>query len=665
MSAMGTGTSWRQQYLDSLSSGLAHLLKSSKFHDITITAGAHTFKCHRVILSCISPYFEAMFSSGMKESVTGEVKIEGIEGDIFRAILFYIYSGIDIVKTENAEEVRECCGVVWCGDIFRAILSYIYSGIDIVKTKNAEEVRDTHCCGVVCGDIFRAILSYIYRGIDIVKTENAEEVLKGAAVLQMDCLQRICEEFLSRSLNLDNCITRWRLAHWHSCMQLSQTAWSYVMRHFPELSKKDDFLALEPDELISLLQDDNLCATDEEFIMATALRWVAYDQESRSQHLPAIFRSVRLSLANPQFLIDVVRKHSVIRESPEVLQTIDRAKNYHLLPSVRHNFVSELMSPRKSSRWEDVLIVMSGGESPKPPYMRSKNVFAYSFVSQQWFYLAPLPLDPGIEFTSCVYDNDIFVTGGGLLQTCFMRYRAKKNKWNNSRAKLKKGRRRHAMAACGNKIYVIGGFNAELEERARVQNSIEEYELDSGEWVEAAQLVQPVSSVSATAFGDRIFVLGGERNDSTDACVVQCFDTTLRSVTIVSNLPVNSKLSRAVVCDNYAYLMLFDGKVIKYLPEEHTTQVVGQIKDFDRVHFGMVHWRGTLYILGGQKIGPSRALCDAMITFDIRTNVSRTIQDRVPTPRLMDSCAKIMLDKKFLTKEVSAAESPTTPSSGS
>ncbi|XP_076447747.1 kelch-like protein 24 [Babylonia areolata] len=592
MSGMDTGVSWRHQYLDSLSSGLEHLLNNEKFSDITITAGEHVFKCHRVILSCVSPYFEAMFSSGMKESVTGEVKIEGINSEVFKDILAYIYSGIDIVREDNAEEV-----------------------------------------------------------------------LKGAAVLQMDCLQRRCEEFLSRRLSVSNCISCWRLAHWHSCMQLSQKAWSYVMEHFTELSKMEEFLALESDELISMLKDDNLCAADEEFIVETALRWVAFDQETRAQSLPAIFRSVRLSLTHPQFLVDIVGKHgAVVRDCPEVLDTIDRAKNFHLLPSIRHNFVSELMSPRRCSQWEDVLVVMSGGESPKPPYIRSKNVFAYSFNSQQWFYLAPLPHDPGIEFTSCVYDNDIFITGGGLLQTCFMRYRAKKNKWNNCRAKLKKGRRRHAMAACGNKIYVIGGFNAELEERARVQNSIEEYELDTGEWVEVAHLEQPVSSVSATAFGDRIFIFGGERNDSTDACVVQCFDTALRTVSVVSSLPLNSKLSRAVVCDNDTYLMLFDGKVIKYSPEEQTTKIVGEIKNFDRVHFGMVHRRGILYVLGGQKIGPSRALCDAMMTFDIHTNVARTIQDRVPTPRLLDSCAKITVDKKFLSKEVCMTESVTTPS---
>ena len=149
---------------------------------------------------------------------------------------------------------------------------------------------------------------------------------------------------------------------------------------------------------------------------------MSIDQELRTQHLPGIFQNVRLSLTRPQYLMDIVRKNDMLKDCPEVLRAIDKAKNFQLLPSRRHDFSSELTSPRKCSRLEDVLVVLSGGETPKPPYVRSKDVFAYSFNSRQWFHLAPLPHDPGIEFASCVHDNDIFITGGGLLQSCFMRY---------------------------------------------------------------------------------------------------------------------------------------------------------------------------------------------------------------------------------------------------
>lgn len=103
--------------------------------------------------------------------------------------------------------------------------------------------------------------------------------------------------------------------------------------------------------------------------------------------------------------------------------------------------------------------------------------------------------------------------------------------------------------------------------------------------------------------------------------------------------------------------------MIKHSPDDNTTKIVGQIKNFDRVHFGLVHRRGILYVLGGQKVGPgpSRALCDAMIKYDTRSNVAMTISDRVPTPRLLDSCAKITIDKKFLQKDL-ITESPSSPS---
>ena len=52
-------------------------------------------------------------------------------------------------------------------------------------------------------------------------------------MLQIECLQRRCEEFLSRSLSISNCITRWRLAHWHSCMHLRDRVSSMLLFETP------------------------------------------------------------------------------------------------------------------------------------------------------------------------------------------------------------------------------------------------------------------------------------------------------------------------------------------------------------------------------------------------------------------------------------------------
>lgn len=112
MAAIETTTSWRQQYLDAMSNGLERLLNTQNFSDTTIMAGTYTVRCHKAILAAISPYFEAMFTSGMRESVTGVVKIEGIDSAVFKDILSFIYSGIDIIKDNNAEEVCQTCVII-------------------------------------------------------------------------------------------------------------------------------------------------------------------------------------------------------------------------------------------------------------------------------------------------------------------------------------------------------------------------------------------------------------------------------------------------------------------------------------------------------------------------------------------------------------------------
>lgn len=567
-----------------MSRGMEKLYLTGAHSDTTIIVKERTFQCHRVILCAISPYFDAMFSSGMRESVSGVVKIEGTESSIFEAIL-----------------------------------------------------------------------DYIYKGSDAVTDENAEAILKAACLLQMECLQKRCEEFICKTLTIANCFERWRLALWHCSTHLKQQAWKFITANFVKISQQDYFMALEKEELISIIKEDDLNCPNEEFVIETVLKWVQHDLDIRGHLLGDIFPYLRLPLTKPQFLIDILRKYPFVKEHTECHMYIDHAKNFQLLPAHRHDSSSPVTSYRTTSPYEDVLVVISGGESSRPPYVRSKNVLAFGFNSRKWYRLAPLPYDPGIEFATCVHNNDIFVTGGGLHKSCFLRFCSKKDKWSQCRAKLKSGRRRHAMAACGNKIYVIGGYNSELEQGSKVQSSIEEFELGCSEWVEVGNLIIPVSSISATATKDKILVFGGETNDRTDTGAIQCFDTQTHQTTIIAQLPIACKLTRATVCNNCTYIILYNGKIVQFDHRTDNVKVMGHIQNFDCVHYGLVHRRGCLLLLGGQRIipGPSpvRALVDTMLLYDVRNQRVIMLNDRIPSPRLVDSCAKITIEKKFLVTE--------------
>lgn len=588
---MEGATSWRQQYYNAMSCGMERLYTSGAHSDTTIIVGEKTFKCHRVILCAISPYFDAMFSSGMKESLSGVVRIEGTES---------------------------------------------------------------------C--VFEAILEYIYKGTDTVTEEKAEAILKAACLLQMECLQKRCEEFICKTLSFTNCLDRWRLAVWHCSQHLKQRAWKFITENFVKISQQDFFMSVDKDELISIIKDDDLQCPSEEFVVETALKWVQHDLEARGKFVADIFPYLRLPLTKPQFLIDILRKYNFVKEHTECHMYIDHAKNYQLLPAHRHDSSSPVTSHRTTSPYEDILVVISGGESPRPPYVRSKDVLAFGFNSRKWYHLAQLPYDPGIEFATCVHNNDIFVTGGGLYKTCFLRYRSKKDKWSQCRSKLKNGRRRHAMAACGNKIFVLGGYNSELEQGSKVQSSIEEFELGSNEWVEVGNLITPVSSISATATKDKILVFGGETNNRTDTASIQCFDTQTHTITIIAELPLACKLTRATVCNHCTYIILYNGKIVQFDHRTETVKVMGHIQNFDCVHYGLVHRRGCLLLLGGQRIipGPSpvRTLVDSMLLYDVRNQRVIMLNDRIPSPRLVDSCAKITIERKYLVTEFTDPQVP-------
>ncbi|ESP04945.1 hypothetical protein LOTGIDRAFT_109572 [Lottia gigantea] len=567
--------------MNTLSSGLERLMSSHAHSDTTIDVEGRSFKCHRAILAAMSPYFDAMFSSGMRESITGDVSIHGISADIFGSIVNYIYSGYDIVNEENALQV-----------------------------------------------------------------------LHASALLQIECLMKRSEDFVCRKITDANCVEAYRKAMVLNCAQLKQKSKERILSNFVSLCESSEFYQMDADEMAMVVKEDNLECPSEEYVCDRVVDWVEYDLENREKDLKNIFTHLRLSLVKSEYIVDVLEKRDFIKKNADCVKIIDEAKNFQLLPSRRHDFSSVYKLYRKTSTKEDVLVLISGGETPKPPYVRSKDVLAYSSQKHAWFHLAQLPYDPGIEFATCVYDNDIFVSGGGARPRCFLRYRAKKNKWSQRGPELNFGRRRHAMVAMGSRLYVVGGFNSERPEGDKVLDVIEEYTLEDNAWREVAKLAVPVSSVSAAALKDKIFIFGGETNTKSDTNSIQCYDTNLKCTTIIGELPMTCKLTRSVVCDDQIYIVLFDGQILRFCDGENS-ELVSRIPKFERVHFGLLHLQGYLYIMGGQYVsGPdSRALCDLIGRFDTRTNTYCQLSERLPSARLLDSCAKISVEKKFLIEE--------------
>lgn len=83
---------------------LLELWRNEVLTDVILDVGGASFRCHRPVLAAMSGYFDAMFSSGMKESEDHiAIELHGFDKHVVENILSYIYTGKADIDNANAD----------------------------------------------------------------------------------------------------------------------------------------------------------------------------------------------------------------------------------------------------------------------------------------------------------------------------------------------------------------------------------------------------------------------------------------------------------------------------------------------------------------------------------------------------------------------------------
>ncbi|ESO92835.1 hypothetical protein LOTGIDRAFT_190348 [Lottia gigantea] len=562
-------SNWHQKYLETISEGVKYLWNSGHFSDTTIVVQNKRFRCHRAVLSAMSPHFDATYSTGMRDNPDGVLTLLNID----------------------------------------------------VTT-------------------FDSILTFIYTGRDVVCDENAESLLRAATTLQVKGLIDRCAIYLSDNLTPSNCIRMWRLGRTHGCEELEERAWPLILDNYLELIKSEDFKDVDVDELISIIKDDDLVVPNEELVCESVFKWIAMDPDSRNVHLSSIIEHLRFPLVSPEYLLTISQSKGLLKEDMICRMMMEEAKRYHMLPSRRQEFTSKRSSFRNSYDLEEVIVVITGGSTQ----MKPTEIICFSNRQKKWFYLAPLPYDPGVEFSATTYANNIYLSGGSRKWPKMLKYNSESNDWRECE-QMAQGRSRHGMVAARDSIYVLGGYNRNLPQGNKVLNTIEKYNINTGKWTMAGELPVPVEMVSAAVIGEKIFTFGGAQRNNRNTPAIQYFDTRIGQATLFADLPFACRLTRTVVCDGQVYIITTDGDVIEF-SEDAGCRTVGKIENFGRVHFGAVQLCGKAIIIGGKKRNDSE--CETMLSFDPLRAGAETLPDKLPFPNVIDACVKTVINSNHL-----------------
>eukprot|EP00058_Branchiostoma_floridae_P025997 XP_002611487.1 hypothetical protein BRAFLDRAFT_63878 [Branchiostoma floridae] len=99
-------------YRDGFLGTVGDLQKAGVLQDVIIEVEDHRFPCHRLVLSAASPYFRAMFTSGMAESRQETVVLQGLDEDMFEEILSYIYTGTVHVSLNKVQPLYQAADLL-------------------------------------------------------------------------------------------------------------------------------------------------------------------------------------------------------------------------------------------------------------------------------------------------------------------------------------------------------------------------------------------------------------------------------------------------------------------------------------------------------------------------------------------------------------------------
>ena len=521
-----------------LRSGLSSMLSQDICTDFEVVVGGRTFRCHKVVLAALSDYFQAMFTSRMKETVENKCVLHDVDPEVWENILDLIYDGSG-EKTEH-------------------------------------------------------FMKYT--------THATEEYLRIGCMLQIRFIQDLCIKNIRMNLKVQNCIEIWKMGKTLQMAELKDLGLNYVLSHFEELVADELLPSLEYDEFISLVEDKDLKVTTEETVCNAVLSWVSFEEARKEklptllkccslsqldtkylasflsfhplcrkneEALEVIESAVRFKFNKGQHgnLSMFLRKCTSLEQMPVLLLGMADESGEDPFGTIAVCGDSETKNAwitleEPTSHYPvgtdfaccvyGTSIFLTGGESGKKLNIR------YDDDKRMWTKRRNMP-EALWKHTMAANNDSVYVIGG-----CFP----------SSFTSL-----------MNDKIFIYNIMDNTWETifKSKFVNIV------------------PVKEPSSVCLTNKIYIIGGFSATDDGMNVIQVFDIIKKTCSVFCHLPKPCKFLRAA-CDSKSIFVISDcGDILKFSGESTAVELIGTLKSFKHTHFGMVLNGNILAVYGGTR----------------------------------------------------------------
>ncbi|XP_055351433.1 kelch-like protein 12 [Paramacrobiotus metropolitanus] len=332
--------------------------------------------------------------------------------------------------------------------------------------------------------IVKQLIDYMYScKVSIGNMSNALLLLQAADLLEMGQIVQVCTDFLLKNMDLANWLTIFRGTRQLSDKRVAEACLVFALENFVKISYSHDFLDLDAAELKQFVVSNKLNVEKEEQVAAAVVRWLGHSLPQRSRFAVGLGKCIRLPYLTAEY-------RASLPDTPagqHVQQTLFAAAN------VAHRY-------RDSYRKEPVIVFLWGynKQTKRTEKMDTVELYRLDPLTDSKCSV-PCAVPPSSWSGPMVY-----VVKDGRLRICVL---AEEDDLESCR------------------LFV--------------------YAVDEDRWTDGGEF--PVSNAWLTAIGDRIYMMGGDRE-------LYAFDDEVRQLTAKAKMPIKLRASASVAHDGRLYL---------------------------------------------------------------------------------------------------------------
>ncbi|XP_036951138.1 kelch-like protein 5 isoform X2 [Acanthopagrus latus] len=431
-------------------------LRSRQLCDVILVAGERRIPAHRLVLSSVSDYFAAMFTSDVREAKQEEVKMEGVDPDALWVLVQYAYTGRLELREDTIESLLSASCLLQLSSVVQACCSFLM-----------KQLHPSNCLGIRsyadaqgCHDLQRAAHAYTMFLADL----ESNPLLRDS----MEC-QRLLMEGMKYHL----------LPQRRPLLQSPRTR--------PRKATVGAMFAV-----------GGMDATKG----ATSIEQYCLRRDTWRQ--VATMSGRRL-----QFGVAVLDGRLYVVGGRDGLKTLNTVECYN-----PHSKTWSVMPPMSTHRHGLGVAVLEGpmyavGGHDGWSYL--STVERWDPQARQWSFVASMAT-PRSTVGVAVLNGKLYAVGGRDGSSCLRSvecFDPHTNRWNGC-APMAKRRGGVGVATWHGFLYAIGGHDAPASSLAsRLSDCVERYDPQTDVWTAVAPMSISRDAVGVCLLGDRLYAVGG------------------------------------------------------------------------------------------------------------------------------------------------------------